>query len=175
MSDSEQPAESREGVQEPSILAALPRARPQRASPRRVSKAEKAGASIARSTKPAAKAARVAKPKPATKARQDARQAMAARARGDAHDLKPKPAAKAARADPKRTTRKAAPQRRREPPAPKQGYEPLEEPRHGSTVHPPSGAEVVESIARIFGELASAGLKAGGQALKDALGPLRRP
>jgi len=62
-----------------------------------------------------------------------------------------------------------------EPPAPKQGYEPMEEPKAGTTVHPPSGVELVESIATIAGELASVGLKAGTRLLKDALSPLRKP
>jgi hypothetical protein len=51
----------------------------------------------------------------------------------------------------------------------------MEEPKAGTTVHPPSGVELVESVATIFAELASVGLKAGGRVLKDALSPLRRP
>jgi hypothetical protein len=62
-----------------------------------------------------------------------------------------------------------------EPPAPKQGYEPEEEVELGSTVHPPSGAELVESVADIVGELANSGLAAGGRLLKDAFSLLRRP
>lgn len=45
----------------------------------------------------------------------------------------------------------------------------------GATVHPPSGGELIESIADIFGELAGAGASAGGRLLKDALSVFRRP
>ena len=62
-----------------------------------------------------------------------------------------------------------------EPPAPKQGYEPEEELELGKSVSPPSGAEVVESVADIIGELANSGLTAGGRLLKDAFSLLRRP
>ncbi|MGA9874849.1 MAG: hypothetical protein WBQ21_03485 [Solirubrobacteraceae bacterium] len=62
-----------------------------------------------------------------------------------------------------------------EPPTPKQGYEPEEEVEMGATVHPPSGVELVESVADIMGEIASTGLAAGGRLLKDAFSLLRRP
>jgi hypothetical protein len=62
-----------------------------------------------------------------------------------------------------------------EPPAPKQGYEPEEEFELGNTVDPPSGVEVVESVADIVGELANSGLAAGGRILKDAFALFRRP
>ncbi len=62
-----------------------------------------------------------------------------------------------------------------EPPAPKQGYEPEEELELGKTVNPPSGVELVESVADIVGELANSGLTAGGRLLKDAFSLLRRP
>jgi hypothetical protein len=63
-----------------------------------------------------------------------------------------------------------------EPPAPKQGYEPEEEEiEPGGTVNPPSGTELVESLADIVSELASSGLTAGGRLLKDAFSILRRP
>jgi hypothetical protein len=42
-------------------------------------------------------------------------------------------------------------------------------------VNPPSGVELVESVADIFGELANSGLAAGGRVLKDAFSLLRRP
>jgi hypothetical protein len=62
-----------------------------------------------------------------------------------------------------------------EPPVPKQGYEPEDELELGKPVNPPSGAELVESVADIFGELANSGLTAGGRLLKDAFSLLRRP
>jgi hypothetical protein len=62
-----------------------------------------------------------------------------------------------------------------QPAAPKQGYEPEEEVELGNTVNPPSGVELVESVADIVGELANSGLAAGGRILKDAFSLLRRP
>jgi hypothetical protein len=62
-----------------------------------------------------------------------------------------------------------------EPPAPKQGYEPEEELELGKSVNPPSGVELVESVADIIGELANSGFTAGGRLLKDAFSLLRRP
>ena len=52
---------------------------------------------------------------------------------------------------------------------------PEEEVELGSTVNPPSGGELVESVANIVGELANSGLTAGGRLLKDAFSLLRRP
>jgi hypothetical protein len=62
-----------------------------------------------------------------------------------------------------------------EPRAPKQGYEPEEEVEMGATINPPSGVELVESVADIVGELANSGLAAGGRLLRDAFTLLRRP
>ena len=62
-----------------------------------------------------------------------------------------------------------------EPPAPKQGYEPEDELELGKSVNPPSGVELVESVADIIGELANSGVTAGGRLLKDAFSLLRRP
>ena len=38
----------------------------------------------------------------------------------------------------------------------------------GRPVQPPSGAELASSLVELVGELAQAGLSAGGRALKDA-------
>jgi len=59
-------------------------------------------------------------------------------------------------------------------PAPKQGYEPEDELELGTSVSPPNAAELAESVADIFIELAEAGLSAAGRLLKDALSPVRR-
>jgi hypothetical protein len=98
---------------------------------------------------------------------------------------KPTPKAKPA-AKPRTTTAKKTAKRpstkvkrpvtvKQEERAPKQGYEPEEEIELGNTVHPPSGGELIESIADIFGELAGLGANAGGRLLKDALSIFRRP
>jgi hypothetical protein len=75
------------------------------------------------------------------------------------------------------TLRAKAPSRAKqaEPPTPRQGYEPEEEVELGKTVNPPSGSELIESLADVFGELANAGATAGARALKDALSIFRRP
>jgi hypothetical protein len=174
------PSESRNGreadsIPEGGILAALPRARPQRASARRAaartSTAAKKGTTAAKSdTATKTKSARATKAK-----RQVARESPAV--------AKPLAVKKATARKPV-AVKKAASTKRRvrdpiakpaEPPAPKQGYEPEEELELGKSVNPPSGAELVESVADIIGELANSGLTAGGRLLKDAFSLLRRP
>ena len=159
--------ESRNGsdadtIPEGGILAALPRTRPQRASARR----EAARASTATEAKPAnARATRV----------------VSAKTRASIKSTTPKrPAAPKRPATPTKptTVRKRSPKliaKPPEPPAPKQGYEPEEEVELGATVHPPSSAELVESVADIVSELAGSSFAAGGRLLKDALSLLRRP
>ena len=141
------------------VLAALPRTRPQRASARRAAARQRAGdakSETAVKTTPA-------KVKTKTKAKA----------------VKPKTApAKVKPSSPKTKAKPTAPKKPLEPPggrAPNQGYEPEEEIELGKTVNPPSGVELVESVADIFGELANSGLAAGGRILKDAFSLLRRP
>jgi hypothetical protein len=90
--------------------------------------------------------------------------------------VKPTVSTQQAKTKPTPTARKAklAPPKPTEPPAPKQGYEPEEEFELGTTVDPPSGTELAESLADIVSELASSGLAAGGRLLKDAFSVLRR-
>ena len=147
------------------ILAALPRARPQRASARRAA---------ARSATTRTNPPRNTNSKAAT-AQSTANQATA----GDKQPAKP---SKPARTRPSASKKRAAskpPSRPTvqpgEPPAPKQGYEPEDEVELGATVNPPSGVELAESVAEIIGELASSGLTAGGRLFKDAFSLLRRP
>ncbi len=136
MSDAQNPkGHEADSVPEGGILAALPRSRPQRASPRR------AAARAGKPTKTKKLADTRATKKP------DATKKQAA-----------KPIAKPAA-----------------PPVPRQGYEPEDEVELGTSVNPPSGAELVESMADIVGELANSGLAAGGRLLKDAFSLLRRP
>lgn len=149
MSDAAQ-ADGGMGSSEPGILAALPRTRPQRASPRRAATRKPPVESAARpstggATEPSPTRAR--RPRPASP--------------------RPKPSPKAR---PKRREQPPG-----EPPAPRQGYEPEEEIELGKAVNPPSGAELVESIADIFADLAGEGLSVGGRLLRDALSTLRRP
>jgi hypothetical protein len=150
------------------ILAALPRTRPQRASARREA-ARASTASKAKSARTHAANVAPAKTKTSVKPATPKRSAAprtAATANKAATAKKPTTTGK------HRTKPIAKPP---EPPAPKQGYEPEEEVELGSTVHPPSGAELLESVADIVGELAGSSFAAGGRLLKDTLSLLRRP
>lgn len=165
---------------EPGVLGSLPRTRPQRPSRRRESTKASSGSDTSpasreqNSSSASAAAKGSAKPRARKTTAAKASTAKASTAKATAGKTSAAKTSTAQASAAKRTAPKAPP-RRREPPAPKQGYEPMEEPKAGTTVHPPSGAELVESVATIFAELASVGLKAGGRVLKDALSPLRRP
>jgi hypothetical protein len=151
------------------ILGSLPRKRPQRSSPRRA----------AAQARTAAAQAHTASTQATTSAQARTASTQARTTSAQAREAEGRPALAAKRPSARRSAsaKKTAPPkspRRREPPAPRQGYEPEDELELGRSVHPPSGVELVESVADIFVELASAGLKAGGRALKDALSPLHR-
>lgn len=166
---------------EPGVLGSLPRTRPQRPSRRRESAKASTGSGASPtsrnqdSSSASGTSRGSATPRGSEKPR--ARKTTAAKASTAKASTARTSTAKTstAKASAAKRTAPKTPPRRREPPAPKQGYEPMEEPKAGTTVHPPSGAELVESVATIFAELASVGLKAGGRVLKDALSPLRRP
>lgn len=174
------PSESRNGreadsIPEGGILAALPRARPQRASARRAA---------ARTSTAAQKGTAAAKTATATKTKSVRTTRTKKHVAGESPAVtepmatkKPtvrKPvAAKKPTSTKRRTAKPIA--KPAEPPAPKQGYEPEEELELGKSVNPPSGVELVESVADIIGELANSGLAAGGRLLKDAFSLVRRP
>jgi hypothetical protein len=189
-----------ESIPDGGILAALPRTRPQRATARRTA-ARGDGPSKALATKTSVRAragkgqkqrpAKTQKPaetterKPVTTARRKPTSTTTRAAKAASAPAKPstraanataKSATQAAKT-PARTSKRTvkAPTKSVEPPTPKQGYEPEEEVELGATVHPPSGAELVESVADIVGELAGSSLAAGGRLLKDAFSLLRRP
>jgi hypothetical protein len=183
-------------VPEGGILAALPRARPQRATARRAAArrgrpaaSRKPATSLA--TAPASLDDKQSPTKPIAKSRGKATVTLESKATT-------KPRAKAtAKPESKNTAKPQAnatakpkakatgrsrvkvaakpPVKLADAPAPKQGYEPEEEVELGTTVHPPSGVELVESVADIVGELAGTGLTATGRLLKDAFSILRRP
>jgi hypothetical protein len=149
--------ESRNGreadsIPEGGILAALPRARPQRASARRA-------------------AARGATAASGDKTSTTTRTTKSPRTTGE----KKPAAAKKRVAVKKPSNAKKRVAKLPEPPVPKQGYEPEDELELGKTVRPPSSVELVESVADIVGELANSSLAAGGRLLKDAFSLLRRP
>jgi hypothetical protein len=179
------PDESRNGretdsIPEGGVLAALPRARPQRASARRA--AARAGTT---KTNPAAKTDLGAKTSPTARARPATKTSPAAKT-GPAAKKSPATKTKPVRTrtvkrpaaieKPVSTRKRVAKPSAKpaEPPVPKQGYEPEDELELGKTVQPPSGVELAEWVADIVGELASSSLAAGGRLLKDAFSLLRR-
>jgi hypothetical protein len=162
-------------VLEGGVLAALPRARPQRASARRVAARGKAAESTAKSeTAAAASAAKPAKkPKATTKpAKRAGSHTHAPAKKAGSHTHAPAKRARAGHAKPPPQPQPTPPI---EPRAPRQGYEPEDELELGSTVNPPSGVELLESLTDVVSELAGSSLTAGGRLLKDALSILRRP
>lgn len=147
------------------VLAALPRTRPQRASARRAAARARAQSETAAPTSARARASAARDPEKQTK---PAKRKPAKRASAKQAGATRKVAG--SRAAPRASARTQAQER-----APQQGYEPEEELELGHSVHPPSGGELIESLADIVGELASAGAGAGGRLLKDALSIFRRP
>lgn len=126
-----------------SVLADLPRTRPQRASARR----ERARASNGRAAANQ-KTSEQVKPSPpqTTQAKPPLRK-------------------------PPSTTRSRKRAANARPPAPRQGYE-CDQELAGSPVSPPSGTEVVGALAELAGELAQTGISTGGRLLKSALSRL---
>ena len=150
--------------EEKSVLANLPRSRPQRSSPRR------AAARAATTKGPVAASA------PTTKGQAGAATARV-RARGqDRRARKPATAktstAKRAKAS---TTRARTSTRPRgtsvEEAAPRQGFE-SDSNAASAPVQPPGGAELLGSAAEILAELAKGGLSSGERLLRDALSRL---
>lgn len=170
------------------VLATLPRTRPQRPSARRAAarrKAESEASATARATADA-ETTGSAEARGKHSREKDSRKKEPTRARAS-HRQNEQSAAEPATAPRARARAKAKaksgakPKRRLttvkppEPAVPKQGYEPEEEVELGKSVSPPSGLELVESLAAVLGELAGGSLSAGGRLLKDALSGLRRP
>ena len=152
---------------EASVLANLPRTRPQRSSPRRAA---------ARAAASATDTAAAPAPAPAaTNGHANGRAGTGAkgagRARGRTGTAKrPAKARTAPEPSRARTSRPRAASAPAEP-APRQGFD-CEGERASRTVHPPGGAELVTSAVEIVGELAKTGLSTGERLLKDALSRL---
>jgi hypothetical protein len=133
-----------------SVLANLPRTRPQRATARRAAARRGGEAEVARKT--SIKSASAAKPTPAAKP-------VSAR---------PKAATGAKRtAAPTRLKRTA----RTAEPVPRQGFE-SEGDRASGPVSPPGGIELLASAAELLGELTKAGVSTGERLLRDVLSHL---
>ncbi len=182
------------------VLTNLPRARPQRASARRL--AERNGASARNGTsktavkrppkkvakapsEPAAKPSTRATPVPAepelsakplprgsVKPVGESAASTTAKASRGGRASAARPAGGTARGT---SSRRAAPKRARpapvQEPAPRQGFECESETPMGS-VQPPGGAELIASAAELVGELAKAGVSSGERLLKDVLSRL---
>jgi hypothetical protein len=148
--------------EEKSVLANLPRSRPQRSSPRR------AAARAATTKGPVAASA------PTTKGQAGA---ATARARGqDRPARKPATAktstAKRAKASTTRARASTRPRRTSvEEAAPRQGFE-SDSNAASAPVQPPGGAELLGSAAGILAEIAKGGLSSGERLFRDALSRL---
>ncbi len=159
-----------DAIPEGGILASLPRTRPQRATPRRAAARSTASKSTSNVTSAKTSRGKVTGVAPMGGPVDKTSKAKRSTGTGSTGTR----ATKTTGPNHKPPVRKSSP-KPPEPPAPKQGYEPEEEVELGATVHPPSGVELVESVADILGELAGTGLTAGGRLLKDAFSIFRRP
>jgi hypothetical protein len=136
------------GQERHSVLADLPRTRPQRASARRESARKRAGTSARKQETPRRKTPKPSARQPQTPTRS------------------PRPKA-ASKAKPKSSARRQAVK----PPTPPQGYE-ADSDLTGTPVSPPSGPEVLGALAELAGELAHNGIAAGGRLLRNTLSRL---
>lgn len=160
---------------EASVLAKLPRTRPQRSSARRVAARGAANGAGARAggRRPAKAPSHKPQTSPAKSARPAKTRDSAASAQAKAAAAAPRPAGSSRTQARTTTRRQPTPPRRPLPleddPAPRQGYE-----CEGADgpVQPPGGPELVASAAEIVGELAKAGLSAGERLLKDVFARL---
>jgi hypothetical protein len=165
----------REGDAGPSVLANLPRTRPQRATARRAA-ARTANGGPPADPSPRKPAAQRRKPKTApspapAKAAAQAGGKQAAGKQTPAKRTSPRPK-RAAPAKPSARARRApAPQPVSEP-VPRQGFESEWMSASGS-VPPPGGAEFIATAAEIVSEVARASLSTGERLVRDALARLR--
>ena len=147
-----------------SVLAKLPRTRPQRASARRDAARAAGAANAPPSAAPQRANGRVhtAAPSPDAALRRASARKPSSRQRSAATRTRARGTAGAAASVPQL------------PPAPRQGFE-CEGERQSRTVYPPGGAELVASALEVVGELAKAGLSSGERLLRDALSRLPLP
>ena len=163
----------------PSVLANLPRTRPQRATARRTAARNANGGPPAGSgtAKPAARrkqsAPRAAKASAAspTAAKSTASSTTAKPKRSSAASKRARPAAAKPRRQPPRGAR--APHAASEPPVPRQGFE-SDGANASGPVPPPGGAELLATAAEIVSEVARASVSTGERLLRDAFSRLRR-
>jgi hypothetical protein len=154
------------------VLANLPRTRPQRPSARR--QAMRGTSPQAAETSSGTPAKRAAAKRPAAKASAaKARAAKGSAAKGSAaKGAARRTATPAGRGHGSGASRGRAstPRAASEARAPAQGFESVT-----GSVRPPTGAEVVGSAVEAAGDIAQAGVRAGGRLLRGALSLLPRP
>jgi hypothetical protein len=162
MADTSPPESEHPGAKERrSVLAELPNTRPQRASARRESARRRARSTEVGPKPAAAKAPAVGAKEASAKARPKPR----------ASNSRPTTAPSAPTTAPTRARRTGSRGASALAPTPRQGYE-ADHDLTGTSVSPPSGAEVLGSLAELAGELAHNGITAGGRLLKGALSRL---
>jgi hypothetical protein len=151
------------------VLANLPRARPQRGTPRRAAARERADA--ARSTEdgpgggPTVAAARTASsPAAAGERAAGAGRGKRAGAAGSTSTPTPAKARRAAKARAKTAPRLSG--RAQQEPVPRQGFA-SDDDRASGPVQPPGGPELLATAAEIVSELAKAGAGAGERLVRD--------
>jgi hypothetical protein len=172
-SEPHKPHEDDEG----GVLANLPRARPQRATPRRAAARERANATRTGEGGSAGAGKRAAQSGDGEQAAAaDAKQA-AARSGKRTGATKPRSRAAASRAKPRAgadARAKASPRRSRrehEEPVPRQGFA-SDDDRATGPVQPPGGPELLATAAEIVSELAKAGVGAGERFVRDIVSRL---
>ena len=136
-----------------SVLANLPRTRPQRATARRTAARRSGEAESAQRTKMAAPAGAVVSPKQPVKA-----------AKATKPPARPKAPRQPAAAGSSTSARTAEP-------VPRQGFE-CEGDQASGPLSPPGGFELVASAAELVGELAKSGIIGGERLLRDVLARL---
>lgn len=144
-----------------SVLANLPRTRPQRSTPRRAA-ARKAAAGNG-----VVRLAPAPVPNGAAKAASTGAQAPA----NADPKRKPQAASNASRKRARSAPKRPATSRPDREPVPRQGFECDGESARGP-VQPPGGAELLTSALEIAGELAKAGISTGERLLRDAISRL---
>ena len=150
-----------------SVLANLPRTRPQRSTARRVAARRSASTApngaVQAAEQATAAPARPAKTAPKPRRRKAAASGAKVAARGAAGSTRRRATSAKTAPEPRRT-------RAREP-VPRQGFESDGEGMRGP-VQPPGGAELFVSAVEILGELTKSGVSSGERLVKDVLSRL---
>lgn len=154
-----------------SVLANLPRTRPQRSSPRRTAARSANAARASASAEGAPPRERSTRPSQETRAATTTAPARRGRPKPARSAAGKKRAATSASKRPTGASRRPARQPRAREAVPRQGFE-SDGDRARGPVQPPGGTELVASAVEIVGELAKSGLAAGERLVKDVFSRL---